>query len=109
MSQEQLSLKKLKTARRNAISVGDAGPVKVEPWCPESQLPLVIEPTLSGLDALAWAKHNREFIETSLLKHGGILFRHFNIRTADFAQFMQIIASELLEYNERSSPRTQVS
>lgn len=110
MDHELLSLEKLKTARRTAVSRGRAGPVKVQPWCSESSLPLVIEPTVSGLDPSAWAEHNRAFIESALLKHGGILFRHFDIRTADhFAQFMGSIAGELLAYNERSSPRTQVS
>jgi len=110
MAQQQLSLEKLKTARRTAVSLGQAGPVKLQPWCSESLLPLVIEPTVSGLDPVAWAGHNREFVESSLLKHGGILFRHFDIRTAaHFAQFMETIAGELLNYNERSSPRTQVS
>src|SRR5688572_14238509 len=110
MAQEQLSLQKLKTARRSAVNVGDAGPVTARPLTPEKQLPRVIEPTLSGLDPIAWAAHHREFIESSVLKHGGVLFRNFNLSTAaDFAKFMETIAGELLEYNERSSPRTQVS
>jgi len=110
MAQQQLSLEKLKTARRSAVTVSDAGPVKVQPLADAGSLPLLIEPTVSGLDPLAWANHHREFIESSLLKHGGILFRHFEIRTPeDFARFMETIAGELLTYKERSSPRSQVS
>jgi alpha-ketoglutarate-dependent taurine dioxygenase len=110
MAQQQLSLEKLRTARRCAVDVGDAGPVRMRPWRPDTSLPLLIEPVLSGLDPVAWATHHREFIESSLLKHGGILFRHFDITTADqFRRFMETIAGELLSYNERSSPRTQVS
>lgn len=110
MAQQQLSLEKLRTARRSAVSVGEAGPVNVQPWSAHSSLPLVIEPSVSGLDPIAWAKHHREFIESSLLKHGGLLFRGFDLKTADhFAPFMETIAGELLAYGERSSPRTQVS
>ena len=110
MAQQQLSLEKLKTARRTAVSVGDAGPVNIRPWRADNPLPLVIEPGLSGVDPIAWAAHHREFIESSLARYGGILFRNFEIGDAErFSQFMQAITRELLEYNERSSPRTQVS
>lgn len=110
MAQQQLSLEKLKTARRSAVNLGDAGPVKVQPLNTTNTLPLVIEPAVNGLDPVAWASHHREFIETSLLKHGGLLFRNFDVKTADaFASFMETIAGELLTYKERSSPRSQVS
>ncbi len=110
MTQQQLSLKKLKAARRSAVNLGDAGPVKMQPLTTASSLPLVIEPAVSGLDPMAWANHHREFIEMSLLKHGGLLFRDFDIKTVEaFARFMETIAGELLTYKERSSPRSQVS
>lgn len=110
MDHEQLSREKLKTARRKAVSFGGASLIKAQLLHPDRQLPLLVEPTVSGLDPVAWAARNREFIESSLVEHGGILFRHFNIKTAEhFARFMEAAAGELLVYNERSSPRTQVS
>ena len=73
-------------------------------------LPLVIQPNTDGVDVEAWAARNREFIETQLLLHGGILFRGYEITTpAAFEQLCRAVSTELLEYNERSSPRTQVS
>jgi alpha-ketoglutarate-dependent taurine dioxygenase len=73
-------------------------------------LPLVIEPNPERLDITTWAARNRDFIETQLLHHGGILFRGFEITTPGaFEQLCRAISTELLEYNERSSPRTQVS
>jgi alpha-ketoglutarate-dependent taurine dioxygenase len=109
MDHELSGLKKLKTAKRRAVTEG-AGLIRAEPLFPERALPLVVEPAVSGLDPIAWAARNRDFIETSLRKHGGILFRSFNIKTAQhFAQFMAATAGELLTYNERSSPRTQVA
>jgi len=110
MDHEQLSREKLRTARRKAVNLGGLSLIKAEPLFPERALPLVVEPAVSGLDPVAWAVRNREFIETSLREHGGILFRRFNIKTAEhFAQFMEAAAGELLAYNERSSPRTQVA
>lgn len=73
-------------------------------------LPLVIEPNPERVDITTWAGRNRDFIETQLLHHGGILFRGFEITTPGaFEQLCRAISNELLEYNERSSPRTQVS
>src|SRR5215213_1263167 len=109
MDHEQLGFKKLKAVKRRAITEG-RGLVTAQPLFPERTLPLLVEPSVSGLDPVAWATRNRDFIETSLRKHGGILFRNFNIKTAElFAQFMAATAGELLTYNERSSPRTQVT
>lgn len=73
-------------------------------------LPLFIEPDPERVDITTWAARNRDFIETQLLHHGGILFRGFEITTPEaFEQLCRAISTELLEYNERSSPRTQVS
>ena len=73
-------------------------------------LPLVIEPNPERADITTWAARNRDSIEAQLLHHGGILFRGFEITTPEaFEQLCRAISTELLEYNERSSPRTQVS
>ena len=73
-------------------------------------LPLVIQPKSEPVNIAAWAASNREFIETQLVSHGGILFRGFEITTpVAFEQLCRAISTQLLEYNERSSPRTQVS
>ncbi|MEW6734672.1 MAG: TauD/TfdA family dioxygenase [Acidobacteriota bacterium] len=77
---------------------------------PEKRLPLVIEPSIDNINLIAWAKKNREFIETQLLKHGAILFRGFRVKSVeDFEQFVNTVSGTALEYNERSSPRSQVS
>jgi len=73
-------------------------------------LPLVIEPDRERADVAAWAASNRQYLETQLVLHGGILFRGFEITTpVAFEQLCRAVTNELLEYNERSSPRTQVS
>jgi len=74
-------------------------------------LPLVITP--AGGEAVEpgeWAKRHREFIESRLAAHGGLLFRGFAIReAAEFEQFVEAACGELIEYQERSSPRSTVS
>jgi alpha-ketoglutarate-dependent taurine dioxygenase len=75
-----------------------------------SPLPLVIKPKSQDVDVAAWAVRNLEFVETRLIRHGGILFRGFKITTpVAFEQLCRAVSTQLLEYNERSSPRTQVS
>src|SRR5262249_17898278 len=72
-------------------------------------LPLVVQPNINNLNPISWAENNRDPIEAELLKHGAILFRHFNLETADhFERFATAIAGELMEYRERSSPRHEV-
>lgn len=72
-------------------------------------LPLVVEPNADNVDVFEWAKNNREFIENNLTKHGGVLFRGFPVKEIEqFQEFMQILRADLLEYRERSTPRTQV-
>jgi alpha-ketoglutarate-dependent taurine dioxygenase len=109
MDHELLGLEKLRAVKRRAVSESN-GLVTAQPLFPNRALPLLVEPSVSALDPVSWAARNREFIETSLRKHGGILFRNFHLKTAEhFGQFMSAIAGDLLNYNERSSPRTQVS
>src|SRR5437588_9991454 len=73
-------------------------------------LPLLIEPATSSTDLIAWAKANLSQIQAWLNLHGGILFRGFNIRTAEeFESFIAAVSGHLLDYSYRSTPRTLVS
>jgi alpha-ketoglutarate-dependent taurine dioxygenase len=47
-----------------------------------SNLPLVIQPAISGVNLADWAANNREYIRTELNRHGAILFRNFTIDSA---------------------------
>ena len=96
------------SARRKSLSVTQQGLVTFDLHA--SGLPLIMQPTVEGLDLVTWALSNRSLLKTHLLKHGGILFRGFKISAAEvFEQFVVASATELLQYRERSSPRTQVS
>jgi len=89
--------------------VSEQGLIKTEYLHPGRTLPLVVQPAVDGLNLVAWAASNREFIEKHLLRYGGILFRNFNGQSiAEFEQFTRTISGDLLEYTYRSTPRTRV-
>jgi alpha-ketoglutarate-dependent taurine dioxygenase len=94
---------------RKPFNVSQEELVTVGPLKAGEELPLVISPSVEGLDLAAWAPGNRELINAYLLKHGGILFRNFNISSPEaFEQFVVSSSTEPLPYKERSSPRTPV-
>lgn len=77
---------------------------------PERKLPLVIEPCVNDLDPLVWAETQREFIAHELDQHGALLFRGFDIHSVErFEKFIRATSNGALPYNERTSPRSQVS
>jgi ABC-type molybdate transport system permease subunit len=101
---------KFKTTRRPAVKISSTDLVKVELLQREQPLPLVIQPTVEGINLVSWATSNRDAIATWLLQHGGLLFRNFNIReVVQFEQFIQTLSGTLLDYSYRSTPRSQVS
>jgi alpha-ketoglutarate-dependent taurine dioxygenase len=104
------SLGSLGGIRRRAVSVSAESLVKMAPLFPDGDLPLVIEPAVSGLSLAAWAETNRALIDEKLLHHGGILFRGFGLEEpADLEHVIQAVSGESLEYRERSSPRHAVA
>jgi alpha-ketoglutarate-dependent taurine dioxygenase len=102
------SLKNIGVTRRKAVGVSQEAWIRVGRLPSGEALPLVLQPAIEGVDLVEWAKGNRGIIEGYLLKHGGILFRGFNISSAaDFEQFSTAFSTALLEYTYRSTPRSQ--
>lgn len=100
----------LKTFKRKSITVSSENLVTTSFFKPEQQLPLVIQPAVDALNLISWASSNRDWIEKQLLQYGCLLFRKFQVNNdSEFANFMQAIAGELIEYSYRSTPRSQVS
>jgi alpha-ketoglutarate-dependent taurine dioxygenase len=92
-----------------AMSLSEEDLVQIEPMN-EPGLPLVIRPGAPSLNLANWAEGNRERLTRELEKHGGILFRGFDVpRVEEFEHIVRAISGELLEYKERSSPRHAVS
>ncbi|RSZ60393.1 amino acid adenylation domain-containing protein [Massilia atriviolacea] len=63
---------------------------------PGQEFPLVLEAAGADMDGVAWARAERDFIETALRKHGAILFRNFGVATAqDFEAFAEAMEPKL--------------
>jgi alpha-ketoglutarate-dependent taurine dioxygenase len=61
---------------------------------PGLSFPLVVQPTMDGVNLVAWSKNNKEYLNTSLAKHGAILFRKFPVDTpAKFEEFATSISA----------------
>ncbi len=74
----------------------------------EKNFPFVFEARIK-LNAPLWIQQNIEEINEKLLKHGAVLLRGFDAKTAeDFALSVEK-CGETLPYQERSSPRTAVA
>ena len=94
---------------RQSVRVSPTGLVQAVPLHAGTSLPLMVQPTVKGVELAVWAAHHREYIETLVLQHGAILFRNFTVQgVAEFEQCIRAISGEALEYRFRASPRTQV-
>ncbi len=95
--------------RRVAIKASPQNLVKISVPTDGTTLPVVISPAAHGLDPFAWAVMARQELAALLARHGGILFRGFEINSeVEFQRFIQTVSTDPLPYVERSSPRTAV-
>ncbi len=92
-----------------AAELPATSPVKAALLTPGVMLPLVLTPASGPVDLAAWAAENRAFLDASLLRHGGILFRGFDVASPpDFERAAGGICPELFgEYGDL--PREGVS
>ncbi len=106
----EATVRSLRSFKPKASQLSQGGLVTKDYLQNGSLLPLVIQPGMRDLDLVTWTQSNVEFIEQDLLKHGGILFRNFNVKSVvEFEQFVTVLSGEPLEYRYRASPRTQIS
>jgi alpha-ketoglutarate-dependent taurine dioxygenase len=106
----ETSFEKFKSRKPAAVKLSAEALVRGSYFEPEQRLPLIMQPAVSGLDLTAWATQHRESIESRLVEHGAILFRGFEVSSAEqFQQFASAVSSELLEYQERAAPRLKIS
>jgi len=101
---------KLSRAKRQPVSLSQTPLVRVGADYSEQNLPLIICPEFDRPDLSAWIMNNRELIERYLRSSGAILFRGFGINSQSaFEHAAQALTPELLDYHERTSPRTEIS
>ena len=102
--------KKFAAGNRKSVSLSKKDLIETTSLEPGQTLPLVIQPKMDSVNLFDWTKNNLEFIESHLLKHGGILFRGFGMKSqADFEQFLTALSLDLLDYMESATPRTELS
>jgi alpha-ketoglutarate-dependent taurine dioxygenase len=88
------------------VRVGDSTVTEYLPEHPGS-LPAVVRARHAGLDLAAWAADHKSQLDELIGRHGGVLLRGFAVRTpADFRRFAQTQIAQLLNYDERSTPRS---
>lgn len=110
MSIERIPIRKLAPVERKGVRLGDVVNVRIGPLQPDGSLLLVARATTPGQDLAAWAAQNRPTVEDHLLRHGGILFRGFQVGgLPDFQRVISAVGGDLLEYRYRSTPRTEVT
>jgi alpha-ketoglutarate-dependent taurine dioxygenase len=98
------------SVKRKALRISQEELVKKSYLESGGELPVVFEPVDESINLISWIKNNRALVEAELLRHGAILFRNFRVNSAArFEQVIEAVSGELLEYNERTSPRSQVS
>jgi alpha-ketoglutarate-dependent taurine dioxygenase len=91
------------------ISFSSTNLIKLHHLQPNCTLPLVISPTESNFSLAGWMSNNLEYVETNLLKYGGVLFRGFSIKNqTDFVKILQSSSVKLMDYLEGATPRTEV-
>lgn len=101
---------RFKPVRRKPFSLSQEALVKTGALEETSDLfPLLMSPAVEGVNLAHWAANNRPYLEQELLRHGAILFRGFGVEGVEgFEEFARAVSSRLLDYRERSSPRSEL-
>lgn len=109
MTTNERPQKRMPEVRRKWVKPSGEGLVEPLPARPGGALPLILKPSLEGVNLTDWAAANRELVEARLLEHGGLLFRGFGLKqVSEFERFINAVSGEAVEYHERSSPRSRV-
>jgi alpha-ketoglutarate-dependent taurine dioxygenase len=103
-------MSKLASVKPKAVQSLPSSPVTLGTLSPGEALPAVVSAGAAGATTLRdWSIAHRTVIDRTLATTGGVLFRGFAVPDADtFRAFVTEMAPELLEYKERSTPRTEV-
>ncbi|MFI8731459.1 condensation domain-containing protein [Stenotrophomonas sp. NPDC077420] len=88
--------RKFVAGRRRGVSLGDIAMVDERPMQPEAGYPLLMTPAREGVDLAEWAGSDPGGIEARLHRHGSILFRGFEVTSAErFERFASTICPTL--------------
>ena len=104
------SFSRFTATRRQPVRLSATDIVTIEPLDPARAIPVVLRPNIDGVDVADWIGSRRDEIQRRLREDGALLFRGFGTTTADaFARVGRACAGTLMDYGERSSPRSRVA
>lgn len=91
---------------QNSQLRGDAQLTFVSPDC---RGPVLLRKAAEAADSYAWLRENRQLIDEILLEYGGTVLRDFGIGSiSGFNKAVHLLAPKLLDYVNRSTPRTKL-
>ncbi|MCS8878478.1 TauD/TfdA family dioxygenase, partial [Pseudomonas aeruginosa] len=97
-------------ARPRNLSPRSSEALVRRPAAERDGLPLLIEAQAPGLSLADWIREQGQSLHDDLNLAGGLLLRGFEVDSAErFRAAAAAFAPQLLDYKERSSPRSQVS
>lgn len=90
------TIKRSKRSKRKSINLSEVNLVKTSSLTPGETLPLVVQPAVESPNLVEWTSNNLEFINSKLLKHGGLLLRGFNVTSVpEFERFADAACPKL--------------
>jgi hypothetical protein len=94
--------------RRRSVSIGTRELVRVEPLCDGTRA-VSCRPTVPGLDVRDWLVGSGDTLRRLHDEHGAVLLRGFcPLGAAGLAHLATALSGELLDYTNRSTPRTRI-
>lgn len=85
-------------------------PAAPQAWEDGRALPALVRAAAPGTDLAEWIRANRPLVNDLAVRAGAVLFRGFAVTgSTEFRSVMDAVSDRVLEYGERSSPRTEVS
>jgi alpha-ketoglutarate-dependent taurine dioxygenase len=102
-------MSKLAAVKPKAVQSVPSSPAVFGTLSAGEALPALASAPDAGASLREWVIAHRAAIDRTLATTGGVLFRGFGVPDADtFRALVMEVAPELLEYKERSTPRTEV-
>jgi len=100
-------LKQIKKPQREHISLSTDSLATVSLPADPRGVPVMVRPTVEGVDLAGWVRAHREEIEALLASHGAVLYRGFLLdRATEFEALMRALSDRLITYDYRSTPRS---
>ena len=102
--------KSLRDVRPQKLSAAPETMIRDSPLIAGNSLPLLVEPSARGVDLAAWLATAQAWVQQTLLRHGALLFRNFEVVSIQaFEEVVKALTPDLMHYTERSTPRSLVS